>query len=835
MRRARAAPAAAADLPEGYHRLDAASRATRCSARARVIVVPARCYLPPALAAGGRVWGAAVQLYGAALARATGASAISPTCARCAEAWGERGAGVVGINPLHALSLHDPGAREPLQPVEPAVPQRALHRRRGDRGLRRASPRRDRALARALARASCARAARAPSCVDYAGVAARQARDARARCTRTSARTTSAPRRRARARFAHFREARGAGAAPPRAARGAGTSTTAGALARRGREAYRDPDGAAVRALRRRASPSASASTSTCSGRPPCSSPRAQAALPRAGHGDRPLPRPRDLDRPRRRGGVGQPGRSTRSARSVGAPPDEFNPQGQDWGLPPLAPERLREARATRRSSPRCAPTCARRRAAHRPRDGPVAPVLDAGRACRRPRAPTCAIPFDDLLGILALESHRNRCLVIGEDLGTVPDEVRARARASASVLSYRLLLFERDGDGDFKPPAAVPAPRAGRVVARTTCRRFAGCWEGDDLRTRARSWASSPPRQLRAQVARTARRTARALVAALARERLLAGCAALPPARRRRRARASRCTPTSRARPAAADGRAARGRARRGASRPTCPAPSTQHPNWRRKLPLPLEELEPRRALPRDSTRLLARCARRRSARGARRPPASASARIPRATYRAAAPRRVHLRATRPRSCPTSRARRQPRLLLALPARAARQHARLRHRRPQRAQPRDRHARRTSTRFVAALRAHGMGQMLDIVPNHMGVLGADNAWWLDVLENGPASALRRLLRHRLAPADRAHLANQVLLPVLGDHYGVVLERGELKLALRGRRAASFACATTTTASRSTRASTRASSRAPCARSSRGDAPQHAGAGARER
>ncbi|PYV53787.1 MAG: malto-oligosyltrehalose synthase, partial [Acidobacteria bacterium] len=43
--------------------------------------------------------------------------------------------------------------------------------------------------------------------------------------------------------------------------------------------------------------------------------------------------------------------------------------------------------------------------------------------------------------------------------------------------------------------------------------------------------------------------------------------------------------------------------------------------------------------------------------------------------------------------------------------------------------------------RFVAALREHGMGQILDVVPNHMGIMGSDNAWWLDVLENGEASA----------------------------------------------------------------------------------------------
>ncbi|MCW5631772.1 MAG: malto-oligosyltrehalose synthase [Rubrivivax sp.] len=84
--------------------------------------------------------------------------------------------------------------------------------------------------------------------------------------------------------------------------------------------------------------------------------------------------------------------------------------------------------------------------------------------------------------------------------------------------------------------------------------------------------------------------------------------------------------------------------------------------------------------------------------------------------------------------------------------------------------------------RLVAALHAEGMGLVVDIVPNHMGVLGGDNAWWLDVLENGPASAYAEHFDIDWAAADRA-LAGKVLLPILGDQYGVVLERGELQLA----------------------------------------------------
>jgi (1->4)-alpha-D-glucan 1-alpha-D-glucosylmutase len=92
--------------------------------------------------------------------------------------------------------------------------------------------------------------------------------------------------------------------------------------------------------------------------------------------------------------------------------------------------------------------------------------------------------PFADLLGLLALESHRHRCLVVGEDLGTVPDEVRAGLGA-AGALSYRLLYFERQPSGEFKPPAEYP-PQA--LVAATThdLPTLAGWWAGRDLAVRA-------------------------------------------------------------------------------------------------------------------------------------------------------------------------------------------------------------------------------------------------------------------------------------------------------------------------------------------------------------
>ena len=79
---------------------------------------------------------------------------------------------------------------------------------------------------------------------------------------------------------------------------------------------------------------------------------------------------------------------------------------------------------------------------------------------------------------------------------------------------------------------------------------------------------------------------------------------------------------------------------------------------------------------------------------------------------------------------------------------------------------------------LVDALHRHGMGLILDFVPNHMGV-GTDNPWWSDVLEWGTSSPFSRFFDIDWKPLE-ASLQGKLLLPVLGDHYGAVLERGEL-------------------------------------------------------
>lgn len=91
--------------------------------------------------------------------------------------------------------------------------------------------------------------------------------------------------------------------------------------------------------------------------------------------------------------------------------------------------------------------------------------------------------------------------------------------------------------------------------------------------------------------------------------------------------------------------------------------------------------------------------------------------------------------------------------------------------------------------RLCDALAAQGIGQLADVVPNHMGVLEADNAWWLDVLANGPASAYAETFDIDWTPAP-GQAAAQVLMPVLGAQYGEVLEAGELVLVFDEAQAA---------------------------------------------
>src|ERR1700674_3075756 len=87
--------------------------------------------------------------------------------------------------------------------------------------------------------------------------------------------------------------------------------------------------------------------------------------------------------------------------------------------------------------------------------------------------------------------------------------------------------------------------------------------------------------------------------------------------------------------------------------------------------------------------------------------------------------------------------------------------------------------------RMHSALREHGLGQVLDLVPNHMAIVSPYNPWWWDVLENGPASNYASYFDVDWETPE-ARLRNSVLIPLLGDQYGEVLESGEIVLERDG-------------------------------------------------
>jgi 4-alpha-glucanotransferase len=141
---------------------------------------------------------------------------------------------------------------------------------------------------------------------------------------------------------------------------------------------------------------------------------------------------------------------------SMGAPPDEFNPGGQDWGLAPFNPHVLL---GNDFAPMRQLMSAAMRHAGAIRLDH----VLGLNRVYMVPLGQSAAdgayvrFPFEPLLHVIGEESNRARCIVIGEDLGTVPENFRETV-ACWGLWSYRVMLFEREWDGRFRPPEAYPA-----------------------------------------------------------------------------------------------------------------------------------------------------------------------------------------------------------------------------------------------------------------------------------------------------------------------------------------------------------------------------------------
>ncbi|HTW86328.1 MAG TPA: 4-alpha-glucanotransferase [Candidatus Sulfotelmatobacter sp.] len=163
----------------------------------------------------------------------------------------------------------------------------------------------------------------------------------------------------------------------------------------------------------------------------------------------------------------------------VGAPPDVLNTFGQDWGLPPLDPRTLADdgyAQLLALLQANCRYAGALR----------IDHAFSLARLYWIPAGAGASdgtyvsYPLDDLRGIVALASVRERCVVIGEDLGTVPDGFRERMEATG-ILAYRILFFERHADGTFAAPEEYPA--AALAASGTHDLATIPAWlHGDDL-----------------------------------------------------------------------------------------------------------------------------------------------------------------------------------------------------------------------------------------------------------------------------------------------------------------------------------------------------------------
>jgi 4-alpha-glucanotransferase len=248
---------------------------------------------------------------------------------------------------------------------------------------------------------------------------------------------------------------------------------------------------------------------------------------------------------------------------NIGAPPDVFNPAGQDWGMPPFAPDRLRAAGHR--------PFIESLRAAFRHAGGlRIDHVMGIFRLWCLPLGASPAeggylrYPWRELLAVVNIEANRAGAFVIGEDLGTI-DRTARRALAARRVLSYRLAYFERT------PPADYPR---GTLAAVTThdLPTIAGCWSGAELKTQARAGLRPDAEgltALRARLQDVAGVPASASVADV----VLAAHSTLS------RSPALLVTATLED-------------AMRLTERPNLPGTVDRHPNWSVPLPVPLEQI---------------------------------------------------------------------------------------------------------------------------------------------------------------------------------------------------------------------------------------------------
>lgn len=751
-----------ATLAPGYYRLESAGQ------ERTVLVAPAQCWLPEGLRQGERWWGITAQMYALRSERSWGIGDFTDLtqCVRLAAA---QGAAFVGVSPLHALRPGQPDAASPYSPSSrvalnvlhidvTAVPE-YLHC--------------------AATQALCAdptfrarlQAAQQSATVDYVAVAALK----EAALTRL---------------WQTFRHTAWQG------------SATRGAAFEAFRERNADTLGAHARFEAIQCT--LQASDPTVWGWPawpePLRSPHSpatQAFL--AEHADAvayrfwlqwlaheqlaqasvaaralmPIGMYCDLAV-----GVADGGADTWVGQALyargmntGAPPDPLSPQGQDWGLPPMNPVALATAH-------------------FQPLRQLLAAAMEPAGALRMDHVMSLmrlfwtgpgggtyvAYPVAAMLAVMAIESHRHHCMVIGEDLGNVAPRLR-EAMASYAVLSYRPLIFERLDGGAFRAPAQWPAS-ALAVVSTHDLPTLAGFWAAEDVAVHERLGWLQGDAHLQALLARAQDRTH--LLAALHAEGLLPDGVTLDAQS------APEMTPTL----AAA--------VHRFLARTPCQLVGVQledllgqreqpnvpgttddvHANWRRRMAVPLEELVTTPFFAAITVAV-------RSERSCHGPiqdpmPPLHTAEIPRATYRVQLHAQFNFEQARAAvpylsALGISHLYTSPYLKASSGSSHGYDMVDPTQINPEIGTPAQHEA------LCSALADHGMGHLLDTVPNHMGVDDPGNRWWQDVLEHGLASPHAATFDIEWNPPD-PQTGPRVLLPVLGDHYGKVLEAGELQV-----------------------------------------------------
>lgn len=445
---------------------------------------------------------------------------------------------------------------------------------------------------------------------------------------------------------------------------------------------------------------------------------------------------------------------------SIGAPPDPLGPQGQDWGLPPFNPLTLEEQGLA----------AFRDLVSANMRHAGAIRIDHAFQLQRLFLIPSGApasqgayvdYPFEAMLAVLRVESHRACCLVIAEDLGTAPEGF-SDAIMQSGVLSYRVLPFEREGSA-FKKPEQYPRP-ALAVITTHDLPTLTGWWRGLDIDLRQTLGIFEPAQAVAERMARTADK--RHLTEALAGEGLLPSgpIPEKPPLEETVRYLARTSSVLTGLQIEDASGEL---------NQPNMPGMDVGHPNWRRRLSNTIETItSPGSLMPKLAVALAEEGRDVRSRRNILASPP------PRATYRL----QFHKDFTFDDAVK----------IVPYLARLGISHV---YSSPiQTAAPGSTHGydivdhstinpelggEEGFRRLSDALKEHGLKLLLDIVPNHMGVGGKDNGWWLSVLEWGRLSPVAEAFD---IDWNRPGAEGKLIVPSLGGLYGEVLEKGELEL-----------------------------------------------------